>query len=348
VKPEPSRIEPKFVKRIWGMRSLAPLFPEKTNLPEPIGEAWLTGIDCKIVTGPYAGKTLGEAWREMPPEWRGTRFTNPDYFPILVKFIFPDDKLSIQVHPDDAYAAIHERAAGGCGKTEMWHVVSAEAGADVLIGLMPKVDREKFLKAVETERLEEVLVHWRVQPGDTFFVPAGTPHSIGPSMVLCEIQEYSDLTYRVYDYGRVDAQGRPRELHIQKALDVIEFGQPVLGKVSRLPLPPAGSQKALLTACRHFATERWKVMTRIEASSDDEHYDLYVILTGCGEFAWNGGSAGYRGGECWLMAASLSRLVINPKEPTKLLRSYVPDLKALRGRLEQEHSLQEINKTVLD
>src|SRR5256884_8493044 len=104
------------------MRSLAPLFPEKTNLPEPIGEAWLTGIDCKIVTGPYAGKTLGEAWREMPPEWRGTRCSDPDYFPILVKFIFPDDKLSIQVHPDDAYAAIHEKAAGGRGKTEMWHV----------------------------------------------------------------------------------------------------------------------------------------------------------------------------------------------------------------------------------
>src|SRR5438034_8206274 len=83
------------------MRSLAPLFPEKTNLPEPIGEAWLTGIDCKIVTGPYAGKTLGEAWREMPPEWRGTRCSDPDYFPILVKFIFPDDKLSIQVHPED-------------------------------------------------------------------------------------------------------------------------------------------------------------------------------------------------------------------------------------------------------
>lgn len=137
-------------------------------------------------------------------------------------------------------------------------------------------------------------------------------------------------------------------MHIQKALDVIEFGRPVLGKVSRLPLPPAGSQKALLTACRHFATERWKIMTPIEASSSDEHFDLYVILTGCGEFAWNGGSAGYRGGECWLMPASLTRLVINPKEPTKLLRSYVPDLQALRGCLEQEYSWQEINKTVFD
>ena len=347
VKPEPSRIEPKFVERIWGMHSL-PLFPGKTNLPEPIGEAWLTGFDCKIATGRYTGKTLGEAWREMPPEWRGTRFRDPDYFPILVKFIFPNDKLSIQVHPNDAYASVHEKAAGGRGKTEMWHVVSAEAGAELLIGLMPKVDREKFLKAVATERLQELFVHWRVQPDETFFVPAGTPHSIAPGAVLCEIQEYSDLTYRVYDYGRVDAHGRPRELHIQKALEVIEFGRPMLGKVSRLLLPSPGSQKALLTACRHFATERWKIMTRMEACSNGEHFDLYVILSGCGEFAWNGGSAGYQCGECWLMAAGLNRLVINPKEPTKLLRSYVPDLKALRDRLEQNHSWQEIKETVFD
>jgi mannose-6-phosphate isomerase len=284
----------------------------------------------------------------MPTEWRGTRFADAAYFPILVKFIFPGDNLSIQVHPDDRYAAIHEKAAGGRGKTEMWQVVSAEADAHVLIGLMPKVDREKFLKAVETKRVEEVFVHWRVQPGDTFFVPAGTPHSIGPGMVLCEIQEYSDLTYRVYDYGRVDAHGRPRELHIQKALDVIEFGRPIFGKVSPLPLPLPGSPKTLLTACRHFATERWKIMTRIETSSDDDHFDLYLILTGCGELAWNGGSARYRCGECWFVAASLRRLVINPEEPTELLRSYVPDLKALRGRLEQEHSWQEINKTVFD
>jgi mannose-6-phosphate isomerase len=348
VKPEPFRIEPKFVERIWGMRSLAPVFPEKTNLPEAVGEAWLTGVDCKIASGPYAGKSLGEAWREMPPEWRGTRFTDPDYFPILVKFLFPNDKLSIQVHPDDAYASLRERTAGGRGKTEMWHVVSADAGADVLIGLMPRVDREKFVKAIETESLEEILVHWRAQPGDTFFVPAGTPHTIGPGMTLCEIQEYSDLTYRVYDYGRVDAHGRPRELHIQKALEVIDFGRPVLGKVSRLALPPHGSQKALLAACRHFAAERWKIMTRVEASSNDEHFDLYVILTGSGEFAWNGGPARYQCGECWLIPASLGSLPINPKEPTKLLRSYVPDLKALRDRLKQKHPWQEIEKTVFD
>lgn len=330
------------------MRSLPPLFPEKTDLPEPIGEVWLTGVDCKIATGPFTGKTLGEAWREMPSGWRGTPISAPDCFPILVKFIFPNDKLSIQVHPDDAYAATHEQAKGGRGKTEMWHTLSARVGADVLIGLMPKVDRDKFVKAIATEGWEEILVHWRVQPGDTFFVPAGVPHTIGPGMVLCEIQEYSDLTYRVYDYGRVDAHGRPRELHIQKALEVIDFGRPIRGKVPRLALPSPGPQKSLLAACRHFATERWEIMTRMEASSNDGHFDLYVILTGCGEFAWRGGSARYQYGECWFIPADSSTLVMNPKVPTKLLRSYVPDLQALRSRLEQTHSAQEIEKTVFD
>src|SRR5215472_9005860 len=136
------------------MRSLAPLFPEKTNLPEPIGEVWLTAVDCKISTGPFAGKTLGEAWREMPPEWRGTSLQSEENFPLLLKFIFPSDKLSIQVHPDDRYASLHEAAAGGRGKTEMWHVISAEPGARLLAGLKPGVAREDFRASLANQTLE--------------------------------------------------------------------------------------------------------------------------------------------------------------------------------------------------
>src|SRR5262252_2901760 len=179
VKPEPFRIEPKFVERIWGMRSLAPLFPKKTNLQEPIGEVWLTAVDCKIATGPFAGKTLGEAWTEMPPEWRGTHIIEPGDFPLLIKFIFPNDKLSIQVHPDDAYAALHEQAAGGRGKTEMWHVVSAEPNSRVLVGLRPDVDKSTFLRALASHQLEDLFESHVVHAGDTLFVPAGTPHTIG-------------------------------------------------------------------------------------------------------------------------------------------------------------------------
>jgi mannose-6-phosphate isomerase len=349
MRPEPTRIEPVFSPRIWGARSLAPLFPEKTNLKEPLGEAWLTGVDCRIASGPYTGKTLGEAWREMPVEWRGTRLASTPRFPLLVKFIFPTDKLSIQVHPDDAYAAAHEQAAGGRGKTEMWHAVSAEAGAHVLIGLVEKVDQANFLKAIETQTLEDLFIHWRVQPGDSFFVPAGTPHTIGPGMVLCEVQEYSDLTYRVYDYGRLDAHGKPRELHIQKALNVIQFGWPRGGKTSQIRLPGRGLHRSLLAACRYFATERWKNFATIEALPDAGHFDLFVILTGSGDLIWDGGVAEYQPGHCWFIPASLGQLTLHAKEPTKLLRTYVPDLAALRAALKPDGPyVQTIGKTVFD
>src|SRR5260370_37513213 len=256
VRPEPFRIEPTFVPRIWGARSLGPLYPEKSNLPEPIGEVWLTGVDCKVASGPFAGKTLGEAWREMPTEWRGTRFTETGDFPILAKFIFPNDKLSIQVHPDDDYAAAHEQAAGGRGKTEMWHMVSAEPGARVLVGLKPGTTKEKFLRALKEHTLEDLFVPYPVQAGDTFFVPARTPHMIDSGMVICEIQEYSDLTYRVYDYGRVDKQGKSRELHIEKALDVIDFGRPRVVKVEPSQIPNPEGTRVLRVACRYFAAER--------------------------------------------------------------------------------------------
>jgi mannose-6-phosphate isomerase len=349
MRPEPARIEPIFSPRIWGARSLAPLFPEKSNLAEPLGEAWLTGVDCRVANGPFVGKTLGEAWREMPGEWRGTRLASTASFPLLVKFIFPNDKLSIQVHPDDAYAAAHEQAAGGHGKTEMWHAVSAEPDSRVLIGLVRKANEERFLKAIETRTLEELFIHWRVQSGDTFFVPAGTPHTIGPGMVLCEVQEYSDLTYRVYDYGRVDARGKPRELHIEKALNVIQFGRPRGGKASQIRLPGQKLHRSLLAACSYFATERWKNFGTLETQSDADHFDLFVVLTGSGDFTWDGGMAKYQSGHCWFVPASLGQFVLRATDPTKILRTYVPDLAALRRGLEQEgHSWQEIAKTVFD
>ena len=349
MKPESFRIEPIFVPRIWGARSLAPLYPEKSNLPEPIGEAWLTGVDCKVASGPFVGKTLGEAWREMPAGWRGTNLVLSDDFPILVKFIFPNDKLSIQVHPDDSYAAIHEQASGGRGKTEMWHAVSAETGASVLVGLVPDADEEKFRQAIETHTLENLFIHWRVQTGDTFFVPAGTPHTIGPGMILCEVQEYSDLTYRLYDYGRVDPRGKPRELHIDKALNVIRFERPIQAKVPRLALPVKGLQRSLLAACRYFATEQWKVPALFETHSSADHFDIFTILDGSGNFRWGSGLEKYRRGECWLIPAGLGRFALQPEEPSKILRTYLPDLGTLRSALKQDGlSEQEIAKTVFD
>jgi mannose-6-phosphate isomerase len=349
MRPEPTRIEPIFSPRIWGARSLAPLFPEKTNLNEPLGEAWLTGVDCTIASGPFAGKTLGEAWREMPVEWRGTRLASTEHFPLLVKFIFPTDKLSIQVHPDDAYAAAHEQAAGGRGKTEMWHALAADTGAQVLVGLKPGVDKKKFSDALNENRIEELFLSHRVKSGDTFFLPAGTPHTIGPGMILCEVQEYSDLTYRVYDYGRVDAHGKPRELQIQKALNVIQFGLPRDGKASQIRLPGQKLHRSLLAACRYFATERWENFATLETEPHADHFDLLVVLAGCGDFTWSGGTAKFQPGHCWFIPAGLGRFALHIKKPMKLLRTYVPDLGALRSELQQAgHSTQKIAETVFD
>jgi mannose-6-phosphate isomerase len=311
---EPFRIEPTFSTRIWGSRSLAPLYPDKKNLTEPIGEAWLTDVNCRVATGIFAGKTLAEAWREMPAEWRGANFSDARDFPLLLKFIFPTDKLSIQVHPDDAYASIHEKAAGGRGKTEMWHVVSAEPSARLLAGLKAGVTKEAFRQAMDSERLEELFLSHEVHTGDTFFIPAGTPHTIGPGMVICEVQEYSDLTYRVYDYGRVDAHGNPRELHIEKALEVMDFEAKFGGKVSPRSWVPGRSSFEHLVDCQYFSVDRLHVdrlvhfkMAKLKPS--ESRFVLIVVLSGEGFLTWRPashtqGSLPLKPGECWFIPAN--------------------------------------------
>jgi mannose-6-phosphate isomerase len=333
LKPTPTRIEPIFNPRIWGARSLAPIYPEKSDLPEPLGEAWLTGVDCSLTTGPYAGKTLGRAWAEMPAEWRGEQLAAVADFPLLVKFIFPTDKLSIQVHPDDSYASEHEKAAGGRGKTEMWYVVSARSGAQVLVGLKPGVDKNKFRDGLAQHTLEDLFESVPVHSGDALFVPAGTPHTIGSGMVICEVQEYSDLTYRVYDYGRVDAHGNPRELHIEKALEVTNFGRRFGGKVTALSLPADGATRSLLIACRFFATERWDCTEKCKISVDVARFELIIILEGAGTFSWPESAARYHRGECWLLPASQGHIDVHPETATSLIRTWVPNIASLRTEL---------------
>lgn len=317
------------------MRTLAPLFPEKTNLQEPIGEVWLTGVDCKIATGPFAGITLGEAWKEMPAEWRGMRFTEPSDFPILIKFIFPNDKLSIQVHPDDAYAATHEKAAGGRGKTEMWHILSAERDAQVLVGLKPGVTKESFVKALDDHTLEDLFQHHTVHVGDTFLVPARTPHTIGAGMVICEIQEYSDLTYRVYDYGRLDGQGRPRELHVRKALEVLDFAGVARDRLvtHSANLPGENAMKPLVT-CPYFRVDRWEISSRFDVRRVSRTvFCLWVFVQGEGTVTWvtsnadceSNGTFGYKRGECWFIPPDLVAHDIQTKDKTGLLEAFVPE-----------------------
>ncbi len=322
----PARLEPVFSPRPWGPRSLAPFFPEKSNLVEPIGEAWMTGSECRFADGPFAGKTLGEAWPEMPPEWAGTRADLGKAFPLLVKFIFAEEKLSVQVHPDDDYAAIHEQAAGGRGKTEMWYAVRARPGAEVLVGLKPEVTRESLARAIANGTAEDCLVRVPVCQGDAIFVPAGTAHTIGPGLVLCEIQQNSDLTYRVYDYNRRDAQGRARELHIDKALDVMRFGKQLGGKIQEMRFEMGNRLETHLILCHYFAADHISLTKPVELRNLDEQFKLVIFLEGTGRIRWREGSAAYAPFQVWMIPAALQAHEFVPESPTSLLGAFVPTL----------------------
>jgi mannose-6-phosphate isomerase len=344
VKLSPSRLEPVFVPRIWGARSLAPLFPDAPGCgPQPgrgvpIGEVWLTGEESTFACGLYKGRKLGEAWPGMSPEWKGARLRDHQRFPLLVKFLFPEDVLSVQVHPDDDYATRHEAAAGGMGKTEMWYVAAARPGAQVLVGLKPGVTPESFREAIAAATVEDCLERIPVSAGDAIFVPAGTVHTVRPGLLLCEIQENSDLTYRVYDYNRRDAQGQPRPLHVEKALAVIHFGEQSSGRIEPVCIRRGALTETYFVACRYFATEKWEFGERIAAVTSPEHFDLLVFLEGSGKIVWSDAAADYCPGQAWLLPARLGTCHLIPQQRTALLRTYVPDIvNEFVRRLAEQH-----------
>ena len=330
----PARLEPIFSPRPWGALSLAPCFPEKINLSEPLGEAWLTGNDCVFATGPYKSKRLADAWNEMPVEWTGTSVGREGGFPLLVKFLFVEDKLSVQVHPDDEYAARYEQSAGGRGKTEIWYAMWARRGAEVMVGLKPGVDREKFRRAITEGTAEQCLPPIPLRAGEAIFVPAGTAHTIGPGLVLCEIQEHSDLTYRVYDYNRRDAKGHARELHIEKALQVIRFGEQRGGKIDPVRVKRDSVTTTYFAACRYFVAEKWEFDKSIDREVSYERFELLIFLEGTGEIHWRGQHARYGPAQVWLLPAALEKYELKPSSRTELLRTYVPsDLEEYRRSL---------------
>ena len=202
---------------------------------------------------PYTGKTLGQLVEELGVALLGEQAIAiyGTRFPLLAKFIDASAKLSVQVHPDDIYAAQHEN--GKLGKTECWYILAAEAGATIVHGFKAPTSYEEVYKAIAEVTLEELLHEEMVAAGDVIFVPPGTVHAIGEGVMLYELQEYSDITYRMYDYGRLTATGTPRELHVEKSLDVTHYG--VSSKVKVIPVSLAGGdryQDRCLVACRYF------------------------------------------------------------------------------------------------
>jgi mannose-6-phosphate isomerase len=336
VKPAASRLAPFFVPRIWGARTLEPLFSIPAG-PEPIGEAWMTGEESVFASGPFAGQPLGKIWPLLPPEWTGTRIGNAQRIPLLIKFLFPEDKLSVQVHPSDEYARAHESGPAPVGKTEMWYAIQARSGAQIGLGLLPGVTREIFQRSIEESSVEGALQQISVRPDDAYFVPSGTPHMIGPGMVLCEIQQHSDITYRVFDFNRRQADGTLRPLHIRQALDVLNFGKSSGGQIEPVRVQQGPLAKTYLAACSYFATEKWEFSTPVAGATSSDRFELLIFLSGRGAIESSGESAPFGPAEVWLIPSTLGAYRLIPDSATTLLRTYVPDLQTFARQLAAEN-----------
>src|SRR5437879_8541690 len=221
----PLLMTPVFDPRPWGTFDLAPVYPNQ-KFSEKIGEAWLTGDHCKVANGPLAGRSLSELSQQYGRELVGQAARDSSRFPLLLKFLFPHEKLSVQVHPDDEQA---RRVGQPWGKTECWYVADAKPGAQVALGLKPGVTRVQLEQAVAENRAEELLNWVDIHAGDMIYVAGGTVHTLGPGSILVETQQQSDTTYRLYDYGR------PRELHLKEGMAAVKE-RVASGKVVR-PAP---------------------------------------------------------------------------------------------------------------
>lgn len=246
----PFSLEPRFVERIWGTADLRPWFEHVTDPNSgqtPIGEVWLTGDDCRISSGPLTDRTLGAAFAEHAEALLGPTAAARmgGQSPLLLKVIFAKEKLSVQVHPDDKLAQKYGQPRG---KTECWYALAAEPGAEVAAGLNPGVTLEEVERGVQEGTLERSLTLLPVTAGDLIYVDAGTVHAIWPGSVLLETQQNCDLTYRLYDYGR------PRELHVAKALEATRL-QTAAGKVKPVVL----SDRAVLVDREYFCVERFRI-----------------------------------------------------------------------------------------
>jgi mannose-6-phosphate isomerase len=206
----------------------------------------------------------------------------------------------------------------------MWYALQARPGAEVLAGLKPHVTREQFRRAIADGTAEDCLEHVPLSEGEAIFIPARTAHTIGPGLVLCEIQQHSDLTYRVFDYNRRDAQGRTRELHIEKALEVMRFGPQTCEKLAPLRLMREGVRETHFVACCYFATEKWELEADLQLVTSPERFELLILLDGSGEIRWKESSTRFDRAQAWLIPAALGPYRLKPDGSVSLLRTYLP------------------------
>lgn len=316
-------------QRLWGGQRLARWLDVPQPCPERLGESWEVFDSNQIRNGPLAGYTLASVAECYPHHFVGTRPLERygGGIPLLTKFIDANDHLSIQVHPDDTYAHTHEAATGFHGKTEAWYILDAQPGAEIIYGLQREIDRSSFIQAAQQGELDSLVQRIAVNAGDVILVPAGTLHAINAGITLFEIQEKSDLTYRVYDYGRIDhLTGKPRMLHLDKALDVIKLSPSSESKRIPVPMEP-GNTRTLLVACSHFALEQWNLTRKRHAITLTDSLEIITVIDGQGKLSWSGGAFTVRHGDSVVLPATLGSWTLKPYTPNlRALRGYVPEL----------------------
>jgi mannose-6-phosphate isomerase len=314
---------PEFDPRPWGTHDLSPIYPNR-EFEEKIGEAWLTGDDCKVANGPLTGQTLTQVSEKYQRELVGDAARDARRFPLLAKFLFPHEKLSVQVHPDDAQA---RRVGQPWGKTECWYVAHAKPGAQIALGLKPGVTVAQLEQAIQENRAEEVLNWLNVYTGDMIYVAGGTVHTLGPGSVIVETQQQSDTTYRLYDYGR------PRELHLKEGLAAVKL-KVASGKVVRrapAQIPDSKNRQAPLVAAPYFVVDMFEMKDAQKLSTRDDSgkssVQILVAVEGCGRVEVAGAEAvTFAKGDAVVVPASAGKFTVRPQWTLEFLRACVPGM----------------------
>lgn len=319
----PLKFQPILKDKIWGGTQLNKLFGKESD-STLLGESWelsgYPGEESVVSNGFLAGNDLRELIEVYMGELVGDRVFDQhgDSFPLLFKLIDANDTLSIQVHPGDEVAAARHDSFG---KTEMWYVLAAQPGAELIIGFREDCDHDTYLDALDNDTVESLLQHVPVTPGDVFFIPAGLIHAIGKGVVLAEIQQSSDVTYRIYDYGRKDDHGNERELHTEEALEVIDFNASVSPKTSYEVVENGITP---LVKCEYFTTNLIRFdqpVTRTYGTLDS--FVVYMCLEGQFQVEYLGEKTSVAKGETILIPASLEILQLWPEGNVSMLEVFV-------------------------
>lgn len=312
--PKPFLLQPACKEALWGGQKLKEHFSKQADL-ENIAESWECSTHPEgpstVVTGEHKGMLLTEVLQKHP-EYLGTHPRTKGELPILVKFIDARQKLSVQVHPDDEYAKLYEQ--GQLGKTEMWYVLEADKEAELIYGFYSDIDSAAVRQSVKDGSIEKYLQKVKVRRDDVFYIPAGTVHGIGAGNLIAEVQESSNLTYRLYDYNRIDKRGQKRKLHVEKALAVADLkGQTSPRQPLRVLRYTPGSATEFLCRCKYFQVERVLLNTEgkkklAELYTGSNSFLALLCIAGQGKILLEDENVDYQKGNCIFIPANAGKL----------------------------------------